>query len=85
MINEIEEAEQLFELLEALKTLDQRDQMILTALFGLDGTKPKTLMEVGFLLRRTRSRVASLRQRAVHRLHRKMLNLRDLAHAEGRE
>jgi RNA polymerase primary sigma factor len=43
-------------------------QRVLIARFGLDGTKPKTLEEVGTLLGITRERVRQLETRALREL-----------------
>jgi DNA-directed RNA polymerase sigma subunit (sigma70/sigma32) len=86
MIADIEQLEQSLELLEkALAMLDERDRVILVARYGLDGTKPKTLLETGALIRRTRARVASLQQRALCRLRWQISNLKAFAYVEGCE
>jgi RNA polymerase primary sigma factor len=56
------------ELAEALAQLKPRMQRVLIARFGLDGSKPKTLEEVGSLLGITRERVRQLETRALREL-----------------
>lgn len=56
------------ELSAALLRLNPRQQRVLTARFGLDGTLPKTLEEVGVLLGITRERVRQLETRALREL-----------------
>jgi RNA polymerase primary sigma factor len=67
---EAETAERLrsTELAEALAQLKPRMQRVLIARFGLDGSKPKTLEEVGVLLGITRERVRQLETRALREL-----------------
>jgi RNA polymerase primary sigma factor len=56
------------ELADALAQLKPRMQRVLIARFGLDGSKPKTLEEVGALLGITRERVRQLETRALREL-----------------
>ena len=56
------------ELADALAQLKPRMQRVLIARFGLDGTKPKTLEEVGVILGITRERVRQLETRALREL-----------------
>jgi RNA polymerase primary sigma factor len=67
---EAETAERLrsTELADALAQLKPRMQRVLIARFGLDGSKPKTLEEVGVLLGITRERVRQLETRALREL-----------------
>ena len=67
---EAETAERLraTELADALSKLKPRMQRVLIARFGLDGSKPKTLEEVGSLLGITRERVRQLETRALREL-----------------
>jgi RNA polymerase primary sigma factor len=67
---EAETAERLrsTELQEALSHLKPRMQRVVIERFGLDGSKPKTLEEVGVLLGITRERVRQLETRALREL-----------------
>jgi RNA polymerase primary sigma factor len=67
---EAETAERLrsTELQEALSRLKPRMQRVLIERFGLDGSKPKTLEEVGRALGITRERVRQLETRALREL-----------------
>jgi len=56
------------ELADALAQLKPRMQRVLIARFGLDGSKPKTLEEVGAMLGITRERVRQLETRALREL-----------------
>jgi RNA polymerase primary sigma factor len=56
------------ELQEALSHLKPRMQRVVIERFGLDGSKPKTLEEVGVLLGITRERVRQLETRALREL-----------------
>jgi RNA polymerase primary sigma factor len=56
------------ELREALSHLNPRQQRVLVERFGLDGSKPKTLEEVGRSLGITRERVRQLETRALREL-----------------
>jgi RNA polymerase primary sigma factor len=56
------------ELADAIAQLKPRMQRVLIARFGLDGSKPKTLEEVGTMLGITRERVRQLETRALREL-----------------
>jgi RNA polymerase primary sigma factor len=56
------------ELAIAIARLKPRQQLVLTERFGLDGSKPKTLEEVGVTLGITRERVRQLETRALREL-----------------
>jgi RNA polymerase primary sigma factor len=56
------------ELADAIAQLKPRMQRVLIARFGLDGSKPKTLEEVGVMLGITRERVRQLETRALREL-----------------
>jgi RNA polymerase primary sigma factor len=56
------------ELAQALAKLKPRQQRVLIERFGLDGSKPKTLEEVGAILGITRERVRQLETRALREL-----------------
>ena len=56
------------ELAQALAKLKPRQQRVLVERFGLDGSKPKTLEEVGAILGITRERVRQLETRALREL-----------------
>ena len=66
-----------------LSVLDEREATILTLRFGLDGSRPRTLEEVGRKFGVTRERVRQLQNLALQRL-RTMMEERDAA-AEGQE
>jgi RNA polymerase primary sigma factor len=55
-----------------LEELDSREAEILTMRFGLDGTKPRTLEEVGRKFRVTRERVRQIQNIALTKLRRIM-------------
>jgi RNA polymerase primary sigma factor len=60
------------EVCDILEELDSRESEILTMRFGLDGTKPKTLEEVGKKFRVTRERVRQIQNIALTKLRRVM-------------
>ena len=60
------------EVCDILEELDSRESEILTMRFGLDGSKPKTLEEVGKKFRVTRERVRQIQNIALRKL-RKMI------------
>jgi RNA polymerase primary sigma factor len=53
---------------EALSHLKEREAKILRLYFGLDGTEPMTLEEIGSLLGITRERVRQIKEKALSRL-----------------
>jgi RNA polymerase primary sigma factor len=69
------------ELARALRELDSRERRVLECRFGLDGTKPWTLEEVGVELGVTRERVRQLEGRALKRLRTAAPELRLYLHA----
>ncbi len=56
------------EVTRALATLDEREQMVLTLRYGLDGKPPRTLSDVGERLGITRERVRQIETRALGKL-----------------
>lgn len=62
-----------------LHHLDEREQMILTMRFGLDGAPPKTLEAVSLVINRTRERVRQIQVQALDKL-RGMLDDQDHTH-----
>ena len=60
------------EVRDILEELDARESEILTMRFGLDGSKPKTLEEVGKKFRVTRERVRQIQNIALTKLRRVM-------------
>ncbi len=56
------------EISRALATLDEREQMVLTLRYGLDGKAPRTLSNVGERLGITRERVRQIETRALGKL-----------------
>ena len=57
-----------------LDDLEERDRWILEQYFGLDGTEPKTLEQIGDELNITRERVRQLRNRAMEELKAVMID-----------
>ena len=57
---------------ELLEELDPREAEILTARFGLDGNKERTLEEVGKKFKVTRERVRQIQNIALHKMRRMM-------------
>lgn len=55
-----------------LAQLDPREAEILTARFGLDGNKERTLEEVGKKFKVTRERVRQIQNIALHKMRRLM-------------
>lgn len=51
-----------------LKTLTTREAKILTLYFGLDGSKPRTLEQVGMEFRLTRERIRQIKEKALNKL-----------------
>jgi RNA polymerase primary sigma factor len=60
------------EVRDILEELDRREAEILTLRFGLDGSKPKTLEEVGKKFKVTRERVRQIQNIALTKLRRVM-------------
>ena len=52
----------------AIKNLPEREQQIIQLRYGLDGRKPKTLIELSTLFNLTRERIRQIEQRAIRRL-----------------
>ncbi|MCF7854161.1 MAG: RNA polymerase sigma factor RpoD/SigA [Candidatus Pacebacteria bacterium] len=67
-----EEAESNEFLLRLVEDLDERERLILTKRFGLDGTSPKTLQELSGLVGRTRERVRQIQYQALAKLKKKL-------------
>ena len=55
-------------LIELLDVLDERERLVLTLRFGLDGHRPKTLEQVCLLIDRTRERVRQIQNQALAKL-----------------
>lgn len=53
---------------EALSTLKERESRILRLYFGLDGSEPLTLEQIGLMLGITRERVRQIKEKALSRL-----------------
>ena len=53
---------------EVMQVLPERERMILNLRFGLDGRAPKTLMEIGEMLKVSAERVRQLQEAALRRL-----------------
>jgi RNA polymerase primary sigma factor len=70
------------ELRDLLKNLDERESVILTQRFGLDGKNPLTLEEVGSKFRITRERVRQIQNIAMNKL-RKMIEKQERVRREG--
>jgi len=66
------------EVRELIKELDEREAAILTARFGLDGNKERTLEEVGKKFKVTRERVRQVQNIALRKL-RRLMEKRDRA------
>lgn len=52
----------------ALNTLTEREKVILTLYFGLNGEEPMTLEEIGKELKLTRERIRQIKEKAIQRL-----------------
>ena len=52
----------------ALDTLTEREKMILTMYFGINGEEPLTLEEIGKKLKLTRERIRQVKEKAIQRL-----------------
>ncbi len=59
-------------LLSLIDTLDDRERLILTKRFGLDGGRPRTLQELSGLVGRTRERVRQIQYQALAKLKKKL-------------
>ena len=53
---------------EVLKKLTAREAKILKLYYGLDGEKPHTLEEVGYIFKLTRERVRQIKEKALQKL-----------------
>ena len=53
---------------EVLKKLTSREAKILKLYYGLDGEKPHTLEEVGYIFKLTRERVRQIKEKALQKL-----------------
>lgn len=58
------------QLKDALHILDDREKKIVLQRFGLDGSQPKTLEQLGASIELTRERIRQLQTRALEKLHR---------------
>lgn len=56
------------ELYDVIARLDEREQEVLRAYFGLGGSRPMTLEEIGEMCDLTRERVRQIKERAIRRL-----------------
>ena len=52
----------------ALNTLTEREKLILTLYFGLEGEDPLTLEDIGKRLKLTRERIRQIKEKAIQRL-----------------
>lgn len=59
-------------LVDLINTLDDRERLILTKRFGLDGSRPRTLEELSGLVGRTRERVRQIQYQALAKLKKKL-------------
>ena len=64
----IQDDEILSLMMKMVDKLPERERVILTLRFGLDGGKPKTLEEVSHIIGRTRERVRQIQNQALERL-----------------
>ena len=64
----IQDDEILSLMMKKVDKLPERERVILTLRFGLDGGKPKTLEEVSHIIGRTRERVRQIQNQALERL-----------------
>jgi RNA polymerase primary sigma factor len=72
------------EIREIINDLDPREARILTLRFGLDGSKPKTLEEVGEKFKVTRERIRQIQGIALTKL-RRIIEKRDRPSASGKK
>jgi RNA polymerase primary sigma factor len=72
---ELLRTDELHQVLTLLEQMDERPRTVLRLRFGLDGTAPKTLHEIGILLGLTRERVRQIE-------HEALAGLRDLLGSE---
>ena len=66
-------ADDLGEVLRFVDRMEVREKTVLRLRFGLDGTEPKTLQEIGEHLGLTRERVRQIERDALARLNEMML------------
>ncbi len=57
-----------YEIMQVVHTLDEREEFVIMNYFGLDGTKKKTLDEIGELIGISRERVRQIKEKALQRL-----------------
>jgi RNA polymerase primary sigma factor len=69
-----QQAESIRYLLDLVDSLDDRERLILTKRFGLDGERPKTLQELSHTVGRTRERVRQIQYQALGKLKDKLKN-----------
>jgi RNA polymerase primary sigma factor len=72
------------EVRDVIKDLDPREAQVLTFRFGLDGSKPKTLEEVGSKFKVTRERIRQVQNIALTKL-RRILEKRDRPAVSGKK
>ncbi|MFT7589717.1 MAG: RNA polymerase primary sigma factor [Limisphaerales bacterium] len=60
---------------EALSVISEREAMIISCYYGLDGEPPFTLEEIGSKFNLTRERVRQIKERAIRRLRRASASL----------
>jgi RNA polymerase primary sigma factor len=56
------------DLARAIRTLSERERVVLSMYFGLDGNEPMTLDAIGDKLRLTRERIRQIKEKAIDRL-----------------
>ncbi len=69
-----QQSEALDYLLEMVDALDERERLILTKRFALDGERPRTLQELSSLVGRTRERVRQIQYQALAKLKDRLKN-----------